>query len=303
MLSRVACTLTILGACLACGTARADDLPDDALAILEEMDAEMEAIRQRYQQEIEDRAAKYAERLQALQDEYTRNALLDEAVAIRDKIRTLRDGLIDAQPDPGNLSRFRGQAGVLFFDVTGKDQGGWLWGTDTYTDDSSLAMAAVHAGVLKVGQRGVVKVTIGPGAQNYPATVRHGVTSSNWGWHPGSFRVQPAWGRLPVRGASAETIEDPGSLTQYRGQVGKRLNVRVTGRTTGIAFGTGTYTDDSDVATAAVHSGVLKDGELGTVRVTILEGQQAYEGSIRNGVISHPYPQWVGSYRIEARGR
>ena len=37
-----------------------------------------------------------------------------------------------------------------------------MWGTDVYTADASLAAAAVHAGVLKVGQTGIVKVTTIP---------------------------------------------------------------------------------------------------------------------------------------------
>jgi len=32
-----------------------------------------------------------------------------------------------------------------------------LWGSDIYTLDSTLGMAAVHAGVVKAGQTGVVK--------------------------------------------------------------------------------------------------------------------------------------------------
>ena len=59
-------------------------------------------------------------------------------------------------PDPGNLSGYQGSVGKKYsFRVTGGSAGvfrGSIYGTDVYTLDSSLAFAAVHAGVLKAGQ-------------------------------------------------------------------------------------------------------------------------------------------------------
>jgi hypothetical protein len=94
-------------------------------------------------------------------------------------------------PDPGSLKSYEGQVGMtLAFRVTGAVATGGLWGTDVYTTDSSLAMAAVHAGVLRVGQTGVVRVTIlGPHA-GFTGSTRHGVTSSDYGIYPGSYRVK-----------------------------------------------------------------------------------------------------------------
>jgi hypothetical protein len=40
------------------------------------------------------------------------------------------------------------------------------------------------------------------------------------------------------------------------------------------------------IAAAAVHSGALRLGESGYVRVTVLSGQQSYQGSEQNGVKS-----------------
>ena len=66
-----------------------------------------------------------------------------------------------AIPDPGNLTNYQNQPGKAFvFKVTGRTAGGFVWGTDVYTTDSTLAMAAVHAGVLKAGQAGYVRVAI-----------------------------------------------------------------------------------------------------------------------------------------------
>ncbi len=39
---------------------------------------------------------------------------------------------------------------------------GSVWGSGPFTTDSSLATAAVHSGVLRAGQTGIVRVTIVP---------------------------------------------------------------------------------------------------------------------------------------------
>src|SRR5579884_516361 len=52
-----------------------------------------------------------------------------------------------AIPDPGNLVNYQNQTKKTFvFKVTGRATGGFVWGTDLYTTDSTLAMAVVHAG-------------------------------------------------------------------------------------------------------------------------------------------------------------
>jgi hypothetical protein len=58
------------------------------------------------------------------------------------------------------------------------------------------------------------------------------------------------------------------------------------------------YTLDTRLATAAVHTGVLKPGETGNVRVQILGPQPAFMGSARNGVTSSDYGAYPGAYRI-----
>jgi hypothetical protein len=95
-----------------------------------------------------------------------------------------------ALPDPGSLSNYAQQTGKTFqFQVTGANQGA-LYGTDTYTTDSTLAKAAVHAGVLKQGQTGVVRVTILPAQATFTGSTRNGVTSSEWGQYPAAFQFK-----------------------------------------------------------------------------------------------------------------
>jgi hypothetical protein len=56
-----------------------------------------------------------------------------------------------------------------------------------YTDDSSIATAAVHAGLITVRDGGVVTIEIRQGAGEYEGSVSNGITSKTWGPFPGSF--------------------------------------------------------------------------------------------------------------------
>ncbi len=209
---------------------------------------------------------------------------------------------IRAEPDPGTLSQYGNHIGKSFyFQVTGT-VAFTVWGTGVYTDDSHLGTAAVHAGVLRAGQKGVVKVTMLAGQAKYAGTTRNGVTSHPYQAWNASYRVEAVDPRVRVKvvGAGGRVLADPGTLSNYQGQVGKVLLIRVTGTTTGNVWGTGVYTDDSTLAAAAVHAGVVGNGKTAVVRVTILAGQNAYQGSARNGVTSQNYGNWDGSFKVEA---
>ena len=60
------------------------------------------------------------------------------------------------------------------------------------------------------------------------------------------------------------------------------------------------YTDDSSLAVAAVHAGIVAVDQLGYVRrVTILPGQDHYEGATRNDVTSQPFGPWQVASRLK----
>jgi hypothetical protein len=69
--------------------------------------------------------------------------------------------------------------------------GATVWGTDVYTVDSSVCVAAVHAGKIPASG-GRVTITMRPGLKSYAASTRHGVTSEAWGAWPCSFEVDRA---------------------------------------------------------------------------------------------------------------
>jgi hypothetical protein len=89
-------------------------------------------------------------------------------------------------------NRVTAQAGVIYrFVCPPANQTGNVWGTDIYTDDSSICEAAVHAGVIGRDGGTVHYERLG-GQESFRGSVRNGVSSSDYGAWPGSFRfVQP----------------------------------------------------------------------------------------------------------------
>lgn len=95
---------------------------------------------------------------------------------------------------------------------------------------------------------------------------------------------------------AAGVVAAPSNAVGYRSRVGQSFEMTVTGAAAGGVWGTDVYTDDSSVARAAVHAGLVQVGETKTVTVTILPGQANYAASTRNGVTTNAYGSWVGSY-------
>lgn len=63
-----------------------------------------------------------------------------------------------------------------------------VWGSDTYTTDSAVCSAAVHAGVVTDGG-GQLTVTILPGQPAYRGSTRNGIRSSDYGSYRESYAV------------------------------------------------------------------------------------------------------------------
>jgi len=62
-----------------------------------------------------------------------------------------------------------------------------IWGTFSYTDDSSICTAAVHAGFITVASGGSVTYEIAPGQEFYVGSEANGITSRDYPSWPGSF--------------------------------------------------------------------------------------------------------------------
>jgi len=180
--------------------ARGDELPASAKRLIDQTEREIREIEkkadgavQKAEEEIKQKKKRLLERLEALEAGLTKEAKFAQAKAVREWIQDLKAGPIVAQPDPGTPGGLRAQNGKVFhFEVTGANGVGTVWGTDVYTDDSPIAMAAVHAGVLKVGEKAVIKVTILPGQATYNGSMRNGISTSDYGPWQGSYKVEPA---------------------------------------------------------------------------------------------------------------
>ena len=329
-------------------------LPEDAQKVFDKYSEQEAQVRKEMEAKLQDQRAALVKELQTLQDSYTKAGKLDEAVAIRDRIRQLQAtpaGVttlwtvpmlrerFSATPAPGyawttppNVANtplrsftrdghtftFRNDAPAFFFGGGDTVEGlrghvgesftipvigntsGPLWGTGTFTDDSSISTAAVHAGLVENGKLGFVRVTILPGREKYDGSASHGVTSQSWSSHGGSFKVDRETSKSPVLQLMTPDGQRLWSLPMFRGQNNVSLQVEVVGTNEGV-WGTDVYTDDSSIGGAAVHAGILKVGEKGVVKITILGGRDSYQGSSRNGVKSESFAAWPGSFKIEKK--
>lgn len=96
------------------------------------------------------------------------------------------DVVIDA--DYLYLEEYRGLVNtVLDVKVTGTLEGN-AWGTTIYSDDSDIGYAAVHAGILKVGETKTVKITVLPGQSSYVGSFKNGLESYDYETWEGSFK-------------------------------------------------------------------------------------------------------------------
>ncbi|MBL8208738.1 MAG: hypothetical protein JNM09_31190 [Blastocatellia bacterium] len=200
-----------------------------------------------------------------------------------------------------NATSLRGQNGKrVTYNCPGGGRFGALWGTDTYTDDSSICTAAVHAGRISAQTGGTVTIEICSGLPTYAASTRNGVTSRSYGsWH-GSYRFV---GGGPPPPPDTVTINWTANATSLRGQIGKRVTyICPGGGTLGRIWGTDIYTDDSSICTAAVHTGRINLQSGGSVTIEMRAGQSQYAGMARFGATSTGYGAWHGSFVFVGEG-
>lgn len=98
--------------------------------------------------------------------------------------------------DPGNMQNYVGEIGKSFaFRVTGA--GSFCYGTDVYTTDSPLASVAVHMGLLRPGETGVVIATVVASPPMFTGSSRNGIQSSSWSQYPAGYTLRKPRAALP----------------------------------------------------------------------------------------------------------
>ena len=81
-----------------------------------------------------------------------------------------------------------------------------------------------------------------------------------------------------------------------RGKIGEEYCYNIKGSNEGTVWGDGIYTDDSNIAKAAVLEGKCKIGEEKLICIRIIEGKSSYGSCSKNGISSSSYGYWDGSY-------
>jgi len=113
--------------------------------------------------------------------------------------------------------KLRGQIGKIFCFTceSTKIAGGSLWGTDEYTDDSSICSAALHAGKITTSG-GSVCIQITAGRNSYTRSTRNGITSGGYGKWPGSFIFEEGSPSVLPPDEPFIQLEPPNSINEWK---------------------------------------------------------------------------------------
>ena len=176
-----------------------------------------------------------------------------------------------------------------------------VWGTDIYTADSSICTSAVHSGLITLEQGGTVTIELRPGRSIYGASERNGVTSQMYGSWPHSFVFKTPNTEALVRAADESTPvlwNTSAGVVSFAAGKTIKFNCPANGKANNV-WGTDTYTVDSSVCTAAVHSGKITLANGGAVTIEMRPGQLSYQGSTRNGVKTNDYGNYGSSFIVK----
>ena len=96
------------------------------------------------------------------------------------------------------------------FTVTGSS-GGAIWGSNPYTDDSTFSTAAVHAGLIDVGETAIIEPYLVDNYPSYAGSTANGVSTSAWnsGWCGYYIRILGTSGETPTTTTTTTTTLPP----------------------------------------------------------------------------------------------
>jgi hypothetical protein len=181
-----------------------------------------------------------------------------------------------------------------------------IWGTDVYSDSSSICVAAVHAGAITFAGGGVVNVSRVPKQAGFPSTVRNGVTSRLW--------ADPAWQSYPqpYSVAKGAALADASAGTQTNQFANRNPGVFTAGAPAPTATGTprtGTIiTPDAATATAApaptapVNGVLTSAATTGTATPIAGPTAPAIPASVTTNSTLSSLPPNTGRYRVTIQG-
>jgi hypothetical protein len=171
------------------------------------------------------------------------------------------------------------------------------WGTDVYTDDSSICTAAAHAGLITVREGGVVTIEMRPDVGQYAGSARNGVRTGDWmePWTGAYVFVREANTPEPAIAATSWMQAD-----SWAGDAGRVVILACPPQIQlQTVYGTEVYSGDTPVCSAAVHAGLTSERSGGLVAIEILTGITSFAASTGQGVTSQALDGWRGaSYRF-----
>ena len=165
---------------------------------------------------------------------------------------------------------------------------GSVWGSGPYTGDSVICAAAVHSGVIGAGG-GAVSVHVEAGRNSYTGSTRNGVATSDWGDFPNSISVFAARVASTNLAACGPLPDGPAPYSCSC----------VAPLVAGTVWGSGPFTADSNLCTAATHAGLV-GANGGDITVTKVAGQSSYQGSTQNGITTNGWGQFGTSIVISS---
>ena len=107
----------------------------------------------------------------------------------KQQIGTLLDQGFLAADAPQTMMELCDPMGATYYFRVKGNATGPIWGTDVYTGDTLIAVAAVHAGLVKPDQEGVIKVTVVSPPAQFQGSLRHGVSSHDFGRFGTAYKV------------------------------------------------------------------------------------------------------------------
>jgi thiol-disulfide isomerase/thioredoxin len=175
---------------------------------------------------------------------------------------------------------------------------GAVWGDAVYTLDSDPGTSAVHAGLVRDGETKMITFWVVPSPTTYGEANRNGVQSRRWGAFRAAFVMQAAG--VPAQAANRVPVSRGVGGILERLQPGESAIIPLTGSDKGTVWGSGVYTGDSHLETAAVHAGVVEPGERCSVVVTRVEPLARYEGSRKHGVETQSWAAYPTAFTLRS---
>jgi hypothetical protein len=124
------------------------------------------------------------------------------------------------------------------FSVTGSS-GGTIWGSNPYTDDSNFSSAAVHAGLISVGQTAIIEPYLVDNYPSYQGSTANGVSTYDWGG---------SWCGYYIRVLGTEGITTTTTTTTLPKSLGAPTNLTVTNTDSGVLLNWDAANENSEIS-------------------------------------------------------